>query len=273
MTTARALLTTWSAGITCLVWLLPPGDWRLLAIVPALGTYGVWRATAAPGRHAGPGGTSPLPGPVYAAPGPVRRVLGCSCGVQSGEHKLWCVPADAELDWRARNGELPRGERPGQPGNNGDLGAGLTGHQPAKQVPVAACTCEPDPDDVWPESEHPSPPFLPAVPLSAAESAAAGEVPGPAAADPQTGPPPGASPADGWDEASLQELREAPSVLDEPQWHYRSERLADTGEIFMAPIRAEWAAQLEDQDADARSFLLHLAEGAMNYRLGLAGAR
>lgn len=246
MTATRAALVTWSAAVTALAWLLPPGDWRLLAVVPALGTYGVWRATAAPGRHAGPGGTSPLPGPAYAAPGPDGRALGrvgCSCGVQSGEHKLWCGPADAELDWQARN-ELP-----------------------PRELPELACAV-----DHGGEPRTGYPPYLPAVPLSAAGTGAAGEVPGPAADGPHADPPPGSSPADGWDEASLAELRDAPSVLDEPQWHYKSERLADTGEIAMAPIRAEWAAQLDEQDADARSFCRQLEQSALHYRLGLAGA-
>lgn len=252
MTATRAALVTWSAAVTALAWLLPPGDWRLLAVVPALGTYGVWRATAAPGRHAGPGGTSPLPGPAYAAPGPDGRALGpvgCSCGVQSGEHKLWCGPADAELDWQARN-ELPP-----------EISPALVALADDGFVADIRAACEPNP------------PYLPAVPLSAAEGAAAGEVPGPAADGPHADPPPGASPADGWDEASLAQLRDAPSVLDKPQWHYKSERLADTGEIAMAPIRAEWAAQLDEQDADARSFCRQLEQSALHYRLGLAGAR
>ncbi len=60
----------------------------------------------APARHAAPRQRLDATPPVLvAAPAPwPQMATGCACGVQSGEHKLWCQPA--VLDWSARN-ELP----------------------------------------------------------------------------------------------------------------------------------------------------------------------
>ena len=81
----------------------------------------------APARHAAPRQRLDATPPVLAAaPAPwPEMVTGCACGVQSGEHKLWCQPADAALDWAARNELLPPGDWTDQ------LLAGL--HSPGQQ--------------------------------------------------------------------------------------------------------------------------------------------
>jgi hypothetical protein len=64
-------------------------------------------------RHAAPAHPANSWTRVSFAPDPSLlpvRVTGCACGVQSGEHKLWCATADAALDWAARNELPPPGE-------------------------------------------------------------------------------------------------------------------------------------------------------------------
>lgn len=62
-------------------------------------------------RHAAPRERLETVPPVLrnTVPWPAR-VTGCACGVQSGEHKLWCATADAALDWAACNELPPPGE-------------------------------------------------------------------------------------------------------------------------------------------------------------------
>lgn len=146
---------------------------------------------------------------------------------------------------------------------------------------VGACPEEGDWDDGrdWPGPEVP---YLPA--------------PGPV----DQGPSMVDHPEDaGWTDQLLADLREAPTVLDsvgdavakiatnesvcecgvpEHLWLYRGgcerpelERMADTGEINLASLRADYAAELRAQDDDAAEFISQKASQAAELRLQLHG--
>lgn len=137
----------------------------------------------------------------------------------------------------------------------------INGHVPGCLCPDGdhhwtACPEEED----WPDDDEPPVPpvlgLLPAGPVDEdpglvdAALALAADDPGDA----------------GWTDQLLADLHDAPTVLDHPP-----SRLADTGEIELANLRADYAAELRAQYDDTAEYLSRLRSDAAQFRLTVNG--
>lgn len=219
---SRHVLAFYTVGVTGLIWLLAPGDWRALVAIPVAGAYGAWRASAPhPGRRAA-GEAAGIP-----AADPRLGSMGLAEDEALGLEPSWCQVCGPT--WR-RPGEL--------------LGCTHEGARPWGGAENGGCWDGPPKDERWPYHDDPYgwPPEHPGPGVGEEQAGFP-----PAASLGQPGPGPGHPDYDPWEQLERELFERDPGE----EWSVGElmelrERVAGTADLSQL---AAFAADLDEQDA------------------------